>query len=150
MSDSDTYILWRHHDAIVIENARNVVCCLIFCLFLKRQGIVLSEHVSKTSIYWLFHCFFKFRPIASKLLNSLNTIDTLSWLGGAVETHPLWVQEVPGSIPGSGKSFMFDFLYCCCCVFSFCPKTYYLSLKFEIPFAMLIYLVHFTYCKICD
>jgi len=52
---------------------------------------------------WL--CLFTFRPIASKQLNSLTTFDTLSWLGGAVVTHLLWVQEVPGSIPGSGKGY---------------------------------------------
>ena len=45
---------------------------------------------------WL--CLFTFRPIASKQLNGLTTIGILSWLGGAVVTHPLWVQEVPGSI----------------------------------------------------
>jgi len=50
-------------------------------------------------------CLFTFRPIASKQLNSLTTIDSLSWLGGTVVTHPLWVQQVPGSIPGSGKGF---------------------------------------------
>ena len=50
-------------------------------------------------------CLFTFRPIASKQLNSFLTIDTLSWLGGAVVTHPLWLQELPGSIPGSGKGF---------------------------------------------
>ena len=48
---------------------------------------------------------FTFWPIASKQLNSFLKIDTLSWLGGAVVTHPLWVQEPPGSIPGSGKGF---------------------------------------------
>ena len=32
-------------------------------------------------------------------------LDTLSWFVSAVITHPLWVQEVPGSIPGSGKGF---------------------------------------------
>jgi len=37
-------------------------------------------------------CLFTFRPIASKQLNSLTTIDILSWLGGAVETYSLWVQ----------------------------------------------------------
>ena len=47
----------------------------------------------------------RFFPIASKQLNGLTTIDTLSWLGGAVVTHPLRVQEVPGSIPGSCKGF---------------------------------------------
>jgi len=50
-------------------------------------------------------CLFTFRPIASKQLNGLTTIDTLSWLDGAVVTHPLWVQEVPGLIPSSGKGF---------------------------------------------
>jgi len=59
-----------------------------------------------------------------------------------VVTHPLCVQEVPGSIPGFGKGFMFDFLFCCCCVLLFCPKTHYLSQKFAIPFTMLIYLVY--------
>ena len=34
-------------------------------------------------------------------------------------THPLWVQELPGSIPSSGKVFMFNFLFYCCCVFPF-------------------------------
>jgi len=50
-------------------------------------------------------CLFTFQPIASKQLNSLLKIDTLSRLGGAVVTHPLWMQEVPGSIPGFGKGF---------------------------------------------
>jgi len=50
-------------------------------------------------------CLFTFRPIVSKQLNGLTTIDTLSWLGGAVVMHLLWVQEVLGSIPGSSKGF---------------------------------------------
>ena len=50
-------------------------------------------------------CLLTFRPIASKQFNSLLTIDTLSWLGGAKVMHPLLVQEVPGSIPGSAKGF---------------------------------------------
>jgi len=52
---------------------------------------------------WL--CLFTFQPFASKQLNGLTTIDILSWLGGAVVTHPLWVQEVPCLVPGSGKGF---------------------------------------------
>jgi len=56
-------------------------------------------------------CLFTFWPIASKQLNSLTTIDSLSWLGGAVVTHPLWVQEVPCSIPGSGKGFTVKSLF---------------------------------------
>ena len=54
-------------------------------------------------------CLFTFRPIASKQFNSLTTMDTLSCLGGAVVTHPLWVQEVLGSIPISGKGFYVSF-----------------------------------------
>ena len=50
-------------------------------------------------------CLFWFRPIASKHLNRLTTIDTLSWLGGAEVTHSFWVWEVPASIPGSGNGF---------------------------------------------
>jgi len=58
---------------------------------------------------WL--CLFTFRPIASKQLNSLITIDSLRWLCGEVVTHPLWVQEVPGWIPSSGKGF-YVYLFC--------------------------------------
>ena len=50
-------------------------------------------------------CLFRFRPIVSKQLNSLHTIVTLSWHGGAMVKHPLWIREVPGLIPGSGKGF---------------------------------------------
>jgi len=93
-------------------------------------------------------CLFTFRPIASKSLNSLTTIDILSWLGGAEVTYPLLVREVPGSIPGSGKGF--DFRFGGFCVFTFCPKTHDLLQNFAIPSAMLIYLVYLTYCTICD
>jgi len=48
-------------------------------------------------------CLFTFWPIASKQLNSLTTIVTLSWPGVAGVTHPLLVREFTGSIPG--KSF---------------------------------------------
>ena len=58
---------------------------------------------------WL--CFFTFRPIASKKLNGLTTIATLSWLGGEVVTHPLWVQEVPCSTPAPAKFLMFNFCF---------------------------------------
>jgi len=84
---------------------------------------------------WL--CLFTIRPIASKKLNDLTTIDTLSWLGGAVVTHPLWVQEVPGSIPSSGKLFyvwLFVLLLLC---FYFFVKKYIIchkSLQFLLQF----------------
>ena len=94
-------------------------------------------------------CLFTFRPIASKQLNSLFTIDILSGLGDALVKHPLWVQEVPGSIPGSGEGFYIClFLFCCCFGFIFCPKTHYLSQIFALPYAMLVYLVYLTDCNI--
>ena len=71
-----------------------------------------------------------FRPIASKKLNNLTTIDTLSWLAGAVVTHPLWMQDVPGSIAGSGKGFgvWFFCFYCCCyCVFYFLSESIFVT-----------------------
>ena len=93
------------------------------CKILQKKRIRLKYVAHKFGL-----CLFTFRPIASKQLNSLTTIDTLSWLGGAVVTYPLWVHEVPGSIPGSAKGFMFVFcLFCCLCVFTFCPETHYLS-----------------------
>ena len=67
-------------------------------------------------------CLLTFRPIASKQLNRLTTLVTLSLLDGAevtALTHPLWVREVPGSIPGPARIFMFDFVFYCCCVFYF-------------------------------
>jgi len=70
---------------------------------------------------WL--CLFTFRPIASKQLNGLTTMDTLRWLGGAVLTHPLWVQEVPGSIPGSGKGFYVWFVLLLLCFYFFVQKN---------------------------
>jgi len=70
---------------------------------------------------WL--CLFTFRSIASKQLNGLTTIDILSWLGGAVVTHPLWVQEVPGSIPGSIKGFyVWFFVSLLLCFYFFVQK----------------------------
>ena len=58
---------------------------------------------------------FMFRPITLKELKSLYSIDTFTCLGGYEVTHPTDVQEVPGSIPSSGKDFFssfFDLLLC--------------------------------------
>ena len=55
---------------------------------------------------------FTFRTIASKQLNSSTSIDTLSWLGAAVVTHPLWVHDAPGQFPAPARDFKFDFLFC--------------------------------------
>jgi len=68
-------------------------------------------------------CLFTFRPIAPKQLNSLTTIDNLSWLSGAVVTHPFWVQDVPGSIPSSGKGFYVWFFVLLLLCFYFLSKS---------------------------
>ena len=74
-------------------------------------------------------CLFTFRTIASKQLNSLtmSTINALSWLGGARVTHPLWVQEVPASISGSCKGFMFDFFLLLLFCFDFLFKKHFIG-----------------------
>jgi len=75
-------------------------------------------------------CLFTFRPIASKQLNSLTTSDILSWLGGTVVMHPLWVQEVPGSIPCSGKGFYVWFFFYFFLCFYFLSKNTSFVTKF--------------------
>jgi len=85
-------------------------------------------------------CLFTFQPIASKQLNSLTTIDTLSWLCGAVVMHPLWVQEVPGSIPGSGNGFYAWrlVLLLLLCFYVLSKNTLFVTTFFAIPFTVLI------------
>jgi len=64
---------------------------------------------------------FTFRPIALKQLNSLTQIDTHNWLGSVV-THPLWVQKLPGSIPGSGRDFYVWYFILLLWCFTLCWK----------------------------
>jgi len=76
-------------------------------------------------------------------LNSMTRIDTLSWLGGTEVAHPLWVQEVPSSIPRLRHgffmlSFCFVVVVCLLCV-KICHN--FVSQNFAISFAMLIYLL---------
>jgi len=84
---------------------------------------------------WL--CLFTFWPIVPKMLHGLTTIDTLSWLGGAVVTHPLWVQELLGSIPSSGKGFyVWIFVLLLLCFYFFVKKIIicHISLQFLLQF----------------
>jgi len=66
---------------------------------LQKKEFVENVWPAKAAlfIYVSTHCV--------ETVKYLDYIDSLSWLGGAGVTHPLWVQGVPGSIPGSGKSF---------------------------------------------
>jgi len=67
---------------------------------MKLPNIVIRACKSMTEKMYLLKmsgpqirlCLFAFRPIVSKQFNSFTTMDTLSCLGGAVVTHPLWVQ----------------------------------------------------------
>jgi len=79
---------------------------------------------------WL--CLFTFRPIVSKKLNGLSTIDALSWLDGAVVTHLIWVQEL--------RQGFLCLIFCLVVVvfLLFFQNTHYLSQKFAIPFTILI------------
>jgi len=63
-------------------------------------------------------CLFTCWHIASKQLNSLTTINTLSWPGGVLVTHSLWVHEVPVWIPAPARVFML-LLFCFFAVFLF-------------------------------
>jgi len=59
------------------------------------KNITERMNLLKTCGQQIWLCLFTFRPIASKhpkALKSLTKIVTLSWLGGAEVTHPLWVQ----------------------------------------------------------
>jgi len=94
----------------------------------KLPNIIIHEGKNITEKMNLLNmcgplCLFTLRPIASKQLNCLTTIDILSWLGGVVVTHPLWVQEVPGSVPGSGKGFYVWFFALLLLCFYFLSKN---------------------------
>jgi len=102
-------------------------------VILACKNITEQTHLLKMSGPQIWLCLFTFRPTASKQLNGLTTIDTVSRLCGAVVTHPLWVQEVPGSIPGSGKGFYVSFFALLLLFFTFLSKNkHYFSQKFAI------------------
>jgi len=121
-------MLYRFKDAMPVSFRSILFTYYIFTIF-KQQNLLPSRkyeklpnivihtcknitekmYLLKMSGPQIWLCLFTFWPIASKKLNGLTTIDTLSWLGGAVVTHPLCVQEVPGLIPCSGKCFYFWF-----------------------------------------
>ena len=92
-------------------------------VILACKNIKEKMHLLKMSGPQIWLCLFTFRPIASKQLNGLTTTDTVSWLGGAVVTHPLWVQAVPGSYPGSGKGFYVSFFAVLLLCFYFSVKN---------------------------
>ena len=73
---------------------------------------------------------FTFRPIALKQLNGLTTIYTISLRFDADVTHPSGVEKSRVQFSTLTRNLMFDFLFCCCCVFTFLTNTHYLSRYF--------------------
>jgi len=68
----------------------------------------------------VWFCLLTFRHIALRQMHSL--IITNSFIGPVV-THQPWLFEVPCSIAGSGKVFMFYFVCYACRGFTFFPNT---------------------------
>jgi len=98
------------------------------CKILQKKMYLLK--ISGLQI-WL--CLFTFRPIASKQLNGLNTIDALSWLGGAVVTHPPLEARGPGFNPRLRQGFLcLIFCFVVVVFLLFCPKHIIYHKKFAI------------------
>ena len=87
---------------------------------------------------------FTFRLIALKQFNSLTTIECISWLGDREDTHLTGMREFRALFPALANIFMFDFVFCCCCVYTFCQNTF-LSRRFAILSAMVSYFEYLTY-----
>jgi len=95
-----TWQLTKHYeDSRKFEKLPNIV--IHACKNITEKNAVVENLA--LFIYVLTHCI--------EQLNCLTTINTLSLLVGAVVTHQLWVQEVLGEIPGSGKGF-YVWLFC--------------------------------------
>ena len=71
--------------------------------------------------------FFTFQPISFKQLNSLATIDTFSWRSGLEVTHPPGVRDVLGSIPGSGKVYVWFCVLLLLCSYFFVKNTFFVK-----------------------
>ena len=77
----------------------------------------ITELMSLLKMCGIGFVYLCFDPLHRKQLNSLFTIVSLTWLCCTKVTHPLWVQEVPGSIPSSSKGFIVWFFVLLCFYF---------------------------------
>jgi len=94
-------------------------------------------------VYVLTHCIETFKWLDYNRYSLLTR-----WCSG---NAPALGVRGPGFNPRLLQGFLcLIFLFCCCCVYIFCPKTHYLSHNFAILLTIIIYLVYLTYCKICD
>jgi len=95
------------------EKLPNIV--LLACKNITEKSICWKCLARKFGfIYVSTHCVIQ--------LNGLTTIDTVSWLGGAVVTHPLWVQAVRVQSPNPARVFVSFFTLLLLHVFLFCQK----------------------------
>ena len=76
---------------------------------------------------WL--CLFMFRPIVLKQLNSLNSIDMFSSLGGLEVTHQIAVPEVPLRYQALTRIFLLLFWFVGIVFLHFVFKNHYFKLK---------------------
>jgi len=118
---------------IVVHACKNITeKCICWKCLARKFGFVCLRFASKQLITWLDY----------------NRYSQLTrWCSGNASALGA---RAPGFNPAPARVFMFDVLFCCCCVFILCPKTHYLSQQFAIRFTILFYLVYLTYCKICD
>jgi len=69
------------------------------CKILQKKRICWKCVAREFGVIYL-----RFDPLRRNSYGSTSIV-TLSWLGDADVTHPLWVRELSGSIPRSGKGF---------------------------------------------
>ena len=105
---SETYSRWyKKIPNIVIRE----------CLFYRKMNLLIMCG-SQIRL-----CISMFGSIASKQLNSLTTINYLSWLGGSEVTHRFACERSCVQCPVPARDFMFEFVLCCCCVSTLLSKN---------------------------
>ena len=121
-------------------------------VILACKNITEKMHLLKMSSPQIWLCLFTFRPIASKKIKWLDYnryCQLTRWcIGNASARFGCKRSRVQS--PDPARVFMFHFLLCCCCVFTFLSKKHTFIRKVCNSFYNGIFLVFLTYCKICD
>ena len=137
-------LLW--HKFMIFLNFHNHAFCLVHCLINSSSNLkMLCPYLlGQNCLHLTFKPYLSSETYSRKneklpnivihackdmtekncwkcLARKLGFVYFLSWHVGAVVTHPLWMQDVRVQFPAPARFFMFDFLFCCCCVFTFCP-----------------------------
>ena len=117
----------------------------MLCLYLIDQNCL--HQVLTISKQWnpqIWFCLFTFQLIVWKQLNSSTKIysQLIRWSVVQWQRIGFGCKRSPFQFPALARVYTFVcliFLFCCCCVLTFCPKAHYLSQNVAIPFAMLIF-----------